>query len=85
MRCAVFQGVPGALTPGTSGAVALGAVALGLQPLNTSIAQFARLYGSQFQLAPLDPVGSAVLLAISAALGLIGAVLSVQRHLARLQ
>ncbi len=74
----------GALLGLLAGGVALGAVALGLQPLNTAIARFATLYASEFQLAPLDPVGSGVLLAISAALGLIGAVLSVQRHLARL-
>ena len=74
----------GALLGLLAGVVALGAVALGLQPLNTAIAQFARLYGSDFQLAPLHAAGSAVLLAISASLGLIGAVLSVQRHLARL-
>ena len=67
-----------------SGALALGAVALALQPLNTAIAQFARLYASEFQLAPLHPLAMASLLAISAGLGLVGALLSVQRHLARL-
>lgn len=67
-----------------AGGVALGAVALALRPLNTAIAEFARLYASEFQLAPLDPLAIAVLLAISAALGLAGALLSVQRHLARL-
>jgi cell division transport system permease protein len=67
-----------------AGGVALGAVALALLPLNTAIAQFARLYGSQFQLVPLHPVAIAALLAISAGLGLVGALLSVQRHLARL-
>lgn len=67
-----------------AGGVALGAVALALRPLNTAIAEFAHLYASEFQLAPLDPLAIAVLLAISAALGLAGALLSVQRHLARL-
>ena len=67
-----------------AGAVALGAVALALGPLNGAIAQFARLYASEFQLVPLAPAGIAALLAVSAALGLFGAVLSVQRHLARL-
>lgn len=67
-----------------AGGVALGAVALALRPLNTAIAQFARLYASEFQLAPLDPLAIGVLLAISAGLGLAGALLSVQRHLARL-
>ncbi len=74
----------GALLGLCAGAVALGAVALTLVPLNTSIAEFARLYASEFRLAPLAAPGIAGLLAISAALGLVGAMLSVQRHLARL-
>ncbi len=74
----------GALLGLCAGGVALGAVALALQPLNTAIAEFARLYESEFQLVPLDPIGIGLLLAISATLGLAGAVLSVQRHLARL-
>jgi cell division transport system permease protein len=68
-----------------SGAVALGAVALGLRPLNNAIAEFARLYASEFQLVPLSLLEVAGLLAISAGLGLIGALLSVQRHLARMR
>ncbi|HEU4852603.1 MAG TPA: permease-like cell division protein FtsX [Telluria sp.] len=67
-----------------AGAVALGAVALVLRPLNGAIAEFARLYASEFQLVPLGPASIAILLAVSALLGLSGAVLSVQRHLARL-
>ena len=74
----------GVLLGVSAGGVALGAVALALRPLNTAIAEFARLYASEFQLAPLDPVAILALLAISAALGLLGALLSVQRHLARL-
>jgi cell division transport system permease protein len=74
----------GALLGLCSGAVALGAVALALHPLNTAIAEFARLYASEFQLIPLGPPAVAGLLAISAGLGLAGAMLSVQRHLARL-
>ncbi|NRR32752.1 ABC transporter permease [Oxalobacteraceae bacterium] len=74
----------GALLGLCAGGVALGAVALALQPLNQAIAEFARLYASEFQLAPLAPAAMAGLLALSAALGLAGAVLSVQRHLARL-
>ena len=68
-----------------AGAVALGAVTLSLQPLNVAIGDFARLYGSSFQLAPLNPVFMGLLLAVSATLGLAGAVLSVRRHLARLR
>jgi cell division transport system permease protein len=67
-----------------AGAVALGAVALAMHPLNSAIAGFARLYGSDFQLWPLHPLAMAGLLAASAGLGLVGAMLSVQRHLARL-
>jgi len=74
----------GALLGLCAGTVALGAVALALGPLNGAIAQFARLYASEFQLVPLAPAGIAALLAVSAGLGLLGAVLSVQRHLARL-
>jgi len=74
----------GALLGLCSGAVALGAVTLALRPLNGAIAEFARLYASTFQLLPIAPIGMALLLALSAALGLVGAVLSVKRHLARL-
>ncbi|HEY0060549.1 MAG TPA: permease-like cell division protein FtsX [Telluria sp.] len=74
----------GALLGLAAGAVALGVVALALRPLNQAIAEFARLYASEFQLVPLDPLAITGLLAISAALGLVGALLSVQRHLSRL-
>ncbi|MEO8408743.1 MAG: FtsX-like permease family protein, partial [Oxalobacteraceae bacterium] len=74
----------GALLGVCAGAVALGAVTLALQPLNGAIAEFARLYASEFRLTALDPVIMLTLLAISAALGLLGATLSVRRHLARL-
>lgn len=75
----------GALLGLCAGAMALGAVALALRPLNGAIADFARLYASEFQLAPLGGLESAGVLAISAGLGLIGAMLSVQRHLARVR
>jgi cell division transport system permease protein len=74
----------GALLGLCAGAVALGGVALSLHPLNGAIAEFARLYESEFQLNALPPAGIAILLAASAGLGLVGAVLSVQRHLSRL-
>lgn len=74
----------GALFGLCAGALALAGVALALRPLNAAIAEFARLYASEFQLAFLGPLELAALLAISAGLGLIGAMLSVQRHLARL-
>ncbi|MFC3108513.1 cell division protein FtsX [Undibacterium arcticum] len=72
----------GALLGLCAGGVALAAVALALLPLNVAIGDFARLYASQFQLAPLGLTLGAGLLAVSAALGLTGAALSVQRHLA---
>ncbi len=74
----------GALLGLIAGGVALIAVALALNPLNTAIADFARLYASEFRLAPLDLAPTLILLAASAFLGLLGALLSVQRHLARL-
>ncbi|USX26089.1 permease-like cell division protein FtsX [Oxalobacteraceae bacterium OTU3CINTB1] len=74
----------GALLGLCAGGLALGAVALALRPLNVAIAEFARLYASEFQLTPLQPVMMAFLLALSAGLGLIAALLSVQRHLSRL-
>ena len=73
----------GALLGLCAGGVALGVVMLALQPLNGAIAEFARLYASQFQLLPLGGLEIAGLLAVSAGLGLIGALLSVRRHLAR--
>jgi cell division transport system permease protein len=74
----------GALLGLCAGGLALGTVSLALRPLNTAIAEFARLYASEFQLTPLPPLAMAALLALSAGLGLIGALLSVQRHLSRL-
>jgi cell division transport system permease protein len=74
----------GALLGACSGAIALAVVAAGLQPMNQAVAEFARLYGSEFQLSPLQPAAAAVLLGLSALLGLLGAMLSVRRHLGRL-
>lgn len=74
----------GALLGLCAGTVALAAVAVSLQPLNHAIADFARLYASEFRLAPLGLLPSAALLALSAALGLLGSLLSVRRHLSRL-
>lgn len=74
----------GALLGLFAGAIALIAVALALNPLNTAITEFARLYASEFKLTPLGLTETLILLAVSAFLGLLGALLSVQRHLARL-
>jgi len=75
----------GALLGLIAGGVALIAVAVGLHPLNTAIADFARLYASEFRLANLDALSMLTLLGISGALGFLGAVLSVSRQLKRLQ
>lgn len=74
----------GALLGVCAGIVALAAVGLALQPLNGAITEFAQLYASEFHLTALNPLIMLALLAISAALGLLGAALSVHRHLARL-
>lgn len=74
----------GALLGLAAGGVALGSVALALIPFNAAIADLARLYSSELQLAPLNVLASLLMLLISAALGWIGAVLSVNRHLSRM-
>lgn len=74
----------GALLGLFAGAAALGVVALVLQPLNDAVADFARLYASEFRLAALDLPTAIALLSISAGMGVFGALLSVKRHLARL-
>lgn len=73
----------GAVLGFSAGAVALGTVALALHPFNAAIADLARLYSSELQLAPLGPALSVGLLFVSAALGWLGAMLSVNRHLDR--
>ncbi len=64
-----------------AGALALLAVLGALGLLNTSVGQLASLYGSAFLLQPLNPQTVAGLLAASAALGVVGAALSVRRAL----
>ncbi|MCM0045216.1 MAG: permease-like cell division protein FtsX [Burkholderiaceae bacterium] len=64
-----------------AGALALLAVFGGLMLLNVSVGELAKLYGSGFLLAPLDAASVAMLLAGSAALGVLGAALSVRRAL----
>ena len=74
----------GALLGLFAGVVALIAVTIALNPLNRAITDFAHLYASEFKLVPLGLNATLTLLAISAFLGLLGALLSVRRHLARL-
>lgn len=71
----------GAMLGLCAGALALLAVGGGLLLANTSVGELARLYGSSFLLTPLDAGSVALLLAASAALGVVGAALSVRRAL----
>ncbi|RJF97635.1 cell division protein FtsX [Noviherbaspirillum saxi] len=74
----------GALLGLMAGGLALGVVMVGLQPLNDAVMEFARLYASEFRLASLDGFTQFALLATSAGLGLVGALMCVKRHLAKL-
>lgn len=73
----------GALLGVCAGALALGIVALSLNPLNQAIAEFAKLYASEFHLSPLGLLPSLGLLVVAKVLGLMGAYLSVRRQLAK--
>lgn len=73
----------GALLGFLAGCLALALIALALHPLNQSIAEFARLYASEFHLTPLTFLPSLTLLGLSMGLGLFGAFLSVRRQLSR--
>ncbi len=66
-----------------AGALALAGVLGALALLNTPVGDLARLYGSSFQLAPLDAASTALLLAASSGLGVTGAMLSVWQALRR--
>ncbi|MCU6435046.1 permease-like cell division protein FtsX [Undibacterium sp. Jales W-56] len=74
----------GALLGLLAGGIALGLIAASLRPLNQAIAEFAKLYASEFHLVPLGWIASMLLLATSVLLGLCGAFLSVRRQLSRL-
>lgn len=74
----------GALLGLSAGLVALAGVALSLQPLNTALNEFSQLYATDFRIEPLSVGVSLLLIGGTAGLGLIGALLSVRRHLARL-
>lgn len=75
----------GALLGLSAGILAFAFVALALLPLNTAISDFAHLYASEFALSLPDTTTTLLLLFASAALGLIGAKLSVRKHLAKLK
>ena len=72
-----FGGVQGLI--GGAGACLLVNVAVDI--LNVGLAELATLYGASLRLSHLSPDQAAVVLAISAALGWLGAWLSVSRHL----
>jgi len=63
------------------GAVALGLMHVALVPLNEAVAEFARLYNTRFAFIPPEPPALAIFLAGAAALGWLGAALSLGRHM----
>ncbi len=74
----------GAILGLVAGLAALAIVAAALQPMNQVIHEFASLYGSEFQLTPLNLLFSAYLLISSTFLGLFGAYLSVRHQVSQL-
>lgn len=74
----------GALQGVSGGLLALGLVTLALLPLNAAVGDFARLYASDFLFHLLPWPELLVFLGMTAALGWLGAMLSVSRHLAKL-
>jgi len=71
----------GALQGLGGGCAAWAIVTLAMIVLNVQLAELTTLYGTAFKLQPLTAADSAVLLLFSAALGWLGAWLSVSRHL----
>jgi cell division transport system permease protein len=71
----------GALLGFCAAGLAMASVALVLRPINTAVAEFARLYASEFMLVSLGPLATLLLLGLGALLGIAGAILSVSRHL----
>jgi cell division transport system permease protein len=71
----------GALQGLAGGCAAWAIVTVAMIVLNVQLAELATLYGTAFKLQPLNATDSAVLLLFSAALGWLGAWLSVSRHL----
>ncbi len=71
----------GALQGLAGGCAAWAVVTLAVVVLNVQLSELGTLYGTAFNLQSLDAADSAILLAFSAALGWLGAWLSVSRHL----
>ena len=67
------------------GAIAWGLISTSLLLLQGPVAELATLYGSNFQLSPLDTQASLGLLVGGALLGLIGSWLAVGRHLVEIE
>ena len=83
-RMGLREGAPisaGGMLGLAAGSLALAGVFAILALLNTPIRELATLYGSVFQLEPLNVTTSALLLVTSMMLGVIGAMLSVRRAL----
>ena len=74
----------GAILGISAGLVSLAIVAAALHPLNQAISEFANLYGSSFQLSPLNLTYSAYLIVSAAILGLFGSFLSVRHQVSQL-
>jgi cell division transport system permease protein len=66
-----------------AGALALAGVLGALAWLNAPVGELAGLYGTDFQLSPLDAISTALLLVATTGLGIIGAMLSVWQALRR--
>ena len=75
----------GALQGLAGGLVALGILWGSLRALNTGVGALAASYGSSFLLAFLEPGDALAVLAFSAALGWLGAYLSVSRYLLEIE
>jgi cell division transport system permease protein len=74
------------LLQGMLGGVAGSLIAwLGIWLLNRPILEFARLYGSDFQLHQLSAIGAMAVVGLAGALGWSGALLSVSKHLRQIE
>jgi len=71
----------GALLGLLAGCLAWGVVAMATEVMSDAVADLGRLYGGTWRVVPLAPADAVSLLAFAAALGWLGAWLSVGRHL----
>jgi cell division transport system permease protein len=75
----------GALQGGAGGFVAWLLVSAGVWLVNQNLGELSHVYASLFHLKPLPALDTAALIALPAALGWLGAWLSVSRHLSRIE